>query len=113
MGDINARQNYKLIDLFVKYRCHLNKRNELKMGMGLSYTTGTNVYIDSITNLPYFNTVYTHTETGKYWGFVPLVGYDHHFFKNRISAGAVFRYRKYIGIPADQLDYGMHIAVNF
>ncbi len=117
-GELLRRQLYKSCDASFDYNYVLNKKSQIKIGVGISYTTGVNEYLDSVVRsavVPDVSFTYTHKETHSYWGVVPVVSYSYFVFKGRINAGANLKARKYWGLRSSsvEVDYGLHIGVNF
>ncbi len=113
MGKIAYRRNYKMIDVSYKYTVRMGRKSEIKAGLGLSCSFGSNTYFDSFSNLPNTYQIYQHDKTEAYLGVVPMVSYDHYLFRGRLSIGADLLCRKYLGMFATQIDYGVHLGCNF
>ncbi len=113
IGKILYRQNYKMVDVSYKYAIYQGRKSDVKAGLGISCSYGTNIYLDSVSEIPNNYAIYRHKKTEAYIGFVPTLSYDHYLFKRRLSIGADLHYRKYLSMFATQIDYGLHLACNF
>jgi len=98
---------YKMIDLLLAYRLHVLKRHKISFGMGPSYTWGKNISDDFI--LPSVALAYN----ANYWGIVSALSYDYVFLRNRLSAGLDLKARKYFSRPSEEIEYGLHLGLNF
>jgi len=111
VGDVWFRYNYNMTDVSYRHVLYESRRSEMKAGLGISCAWGRNVYIDSGTVRSSFYKVKPKTDA--YLGIVPSLSYDCKMLRNRIFVGADLRYRKYFGMYAQQLDYGLHAGVRF
>lgn len=115
IGALRHRYGYKMLDAAVTYRYDKFYRHKFSVGMGLSYTRGTNYYLTQ----RFFSTTensyvyYTQKTSKSYAGMVLPLRYDLLFFKNRLAVGAQANARKYFGLQSLQIDYGVHVSVNF
>lgn len=114
-GALRHRHGYKMLDAAVSYRYDKFARHKFSAGMGLSYTWGTNYYLTQ----RFFSTTensyvyYTSKTSGNYAGMVLPLRYDLLFFKSILAVGAQVNARKYFGLQSWQIDYGVHLSVNF
>lgn len=114
VGALRFRYGYKMIDIAVSRRWEHFRKHKFTGGLGLSFTWGTNYYLDHI----YFDNnindyIYRmHTEVHGYGGVIVPLRYDYLFAKNRMSIGLQTTARKYLGLYSVQVDYGMHVSIN-
>ena len=116
VGSLMYRYKYQSEDLIVKYKYSLNKKNAIKIGLGISRTSGSSSYVDSIyvnPNPPHDGIIYSHYQKDTYWGYVPTINYDYLLIRNNLSVGADLRCRKYFGLYSVQIDYGIQLAFYF
>jgi len=116
IGSFQYRQHYKMADIFLSYKYRKCIRHSIDVGIGASYYWGLNTYIDTIfynPDPPYDAIEYSKSRKENYWGIVPFVKYDYLLWKNRIGLGADIRLRKYFGLNSAQIDYGIHLSLNF
>lgn len=107
-GQGTTRHQYKMIDLLLAYRLNVLKRHKISFGIGPSYTWGKNINDDYSLVMPAGKDY-----NASYWGVAPAISYDYVFLRNRLSIGMDLRVRKYFGWPSEQIDYGLHLGVNF
>lgn len=110
------RTFYKMMDLFVTYDYVLAKRHKLSIGMGATYCWGKNTYVDTVyynPEPPFDAIMFSKIEPAHYWGMMPVFCYDYMLFNNRAAIGIDLRCRKYFGLYSSQVDYGIHVGVNF
>ena len=115
-GGLEERRKYKMIDLYLSYRYNRWQRNKLSAGLGLSYSQGINTYTDSVfyasgTNVPFGVT--SHSQKAHYFGVISSISYDYMLFHNRVNIGADLKGRKYFKLYSSELDYCLHVGLNF
>jgi hypothetical protein len=115
VGEIEFRKAYKMYDLYANYRMKHLKKHRVAGGIGLSYTWGTNTYIDSIFSPPgsFEQVSIGHEEKAHYYGILASLRYDYIILHNRANVGADCKYRNYSGLYGYQLEYGFHLGFNF
>jgi hypothetical protein len=115
VGALEHRRAYKMYDAYAAYKLNGFKKHKVTAGLGASYSWGLNTYIDSIFVDPtnYEARIITHETNYSYYGLLASLRYDYVTLRNRVNAGFDFKYRKYFGLYACQLDYGVHITFNF
>lgn len=112
IGKLTGRHNYKMLDVSVLYKYHINKKHIISGGLGASYCWGENAYVKHFYIHPLDIVFSQYSKDVQYWGIVPQLSYDYLFLKNRLSAGVDLRAR-YYGSAFTQYDYGVHVGVNF
>lgn len=113
-GTFLARRAYKMADMSILYRHGLPKKHTISGGLGVSYCWGENEYVDRLfENQPLDQVVYTSFKKVGYWGIVPQLTYDYALLNNHLTVGADIRNRFYVHRTPVQLDYGVHVGVNF
>ena len=114
-GALRFRYAYKMIDVAAVYTYDRFKRHHFSVGAGLSYTWGTNFYVYSkqfnVHNN--FEEYIMRTKKEGYAGLLIPVSYDFLFFKERMRMGIQANARKYFGLYSFQIDYGLHVGLNF
>lgn len=114
IGAWRFRHAYKMIDLNALYAYDHFKRHRFTGGLGLSFTWGTNIYLDRILYNPVNNIdlYYFHRETHGYAGVILPFRYDLLFLRGKLATGLQGNVRKYFGIYSVQIDYGVHLNIN-
>jgi hypothetical protein len=115
IGALRHRYGYKMIDAAASYRYDKFRRHKFTGGAGISYTWGTNYYLTHRFFSAYENdyVYYTRKESEGYAGAIIPVRYDFLFLRNRFATGVQGTARKYFGLQSWQIDYGIHLGVNF
>lgn len=118
VGYLQWRTKYKMIDLFISHEYTLSKRHVFSAGAGPSYCWGQNTYIDTFYISPFPPPdddveIISKTKTANYWGAIGVLSYDYLCIYNRMRIGADIRCRKYFGLNYEEIDYGIHLGVNF
>jgi hypothetical protein len=113
---ISRRTNYKMVDLYVIYKLHLQDKQIVNFGLGVSYCEGLNEYIEDIVVNPEDSLdaiIYGSAKTENDIAVLPSVGYSYLLFKNRVDVGIDVKCRYYFRSFPTQFDYGFHIGFNF
>jgi hypothetical protein len=115
VGAMEHRRAYKMYDAYAAYKLDCFRKHKVVAGLGASYCWGLNTYIDSIIIVPGSIEEYRirHESKADYYGLLASLRYDYVTLRNRVNAGLDFKYRKYFGLYACELDYGVHITFNF
>ena len=113
VGSVQWRYDVKMADLFLIYKLRILRKHRIIVGLGSSYNWGKNIYIDAFGTIGYSYYVNYSEGPASYWGIVPVLAYDYSLFKNRLSIGADYRWRKYFGQYLLLKEYGAHIGFNF
>lgn len=115
IGALRHRHGYKMIDAAANYRYDRFRRHKFTGGLGISYTWGTSYYLTHRFFSAYENNYvdYTRKEREGYAGAIIPVRYDFLFLRNRLAIGVQGTARKYFGLQSWQIDYGVHLSVNF
>ncbi len=113
IGGLKRRTSYYLGDITFSYRYNKFKKDKIMITAGPSLAMGCNVYVNSmhvVNGKTYYNCDYN-------WesqiGLLSRVSYDHLFLKGRVGMGVHIACRKYFGLESVQMDYGMHLGLNF
>lgn len=113
---ISRRINYKMVDLYGLYKLHLQDKQIVNFGLGVSYCEGLNRYIEDIVVNPEDSLdaiIYGSAKTENDIAVLPSVGYSYLLFKNRVDVGLDVKCRYYFRSFPTQFDYGFHIGFNF
>lgn len=115
IGSLRHRYGYKMIDATANCRYDKFRRHKFSTGAGVSYTWGTNYYLTH----RYYSVIvndfmyYVRKESEGYAGAIIPLRYDLLFLRNRFATGVQGTARKYFGLQSWQIDYGIHLSVNF
>jgi hypothetical protein len=75
----------------------------------MSYTSGSNIVIDTIYN----DLILTHHENAGYKGVLAFVSYNYLFFHGHLSVGYAISWRDYFKMYSPQVQNGINIEFNF
>lgn len=116
IGRMEYRGDYKMIDLYVLYRLGIsdNGGQKIDFGIGATHNWGIDGYLKSYVQGSVLDAevIYENVKEN-YWGIMPFISYNYFLLKNKVCLGADVRARFYQKWPQPQIDYGLHIGVNF
>ncbi len=105
-GNIYMRFRYEYLDLNIVKKIPYN-RWSIDIGGGISKIWGDNVVRDStLDEFGFHDIIYTHYEPQvQYLGVIGFVKVEHNIWKQYITCGWEFRFRKYVGLESYEYDY--------
>ncbi len=115
-GSILNSFDYKFFFCYFQYIFSFRQRWKIYPEVGLSYTYGNNVVVDSViwnTLPPYDGLIYSSELKAHYWGITPSLSVDYLCFWGRLRIGADVTYLKYFNFYFRETNIGFHAGFNF